>query len=170
MQYIDEGGRLSPNTHYTVNEYLNDLVNEVFKMSRLNKSLNPVERDMQQAVVLALITHYENGSNPQATKSALAEEYERVYAPTITLPCSHSMCAHHEEEEYDNFSRYTSKTPALTPFQAAPYALGALKKIEQIYRTARASAPDSSTRNFYDYQLLLIQQAYENNTAIVAGK
>jgi hypothetical protein len=39
--------------------------------------------------------------------------------------------------------------------------LGSLKKIQALYQQARANATDSETRNFYDYQLLLIKQALE---------
>ena len=39
--------------------------------------------------------------------------------------------------------------------------LGALKRIETIYKQHRAATTDSDTRNFYDHQLRLIQQGLD---------
>ena len=157
---IYEGGELSPSTHYTVNQYLNDLVNAVFRDTRLGKSLNRVEQDMQRAVVQELIYRYTPAMG-QERKSALAEEYDRLFEQAPSMPCSHYACQHDEVENADSFSRMTYTTTAFNKFEAAPYMLGALKKIQTLYQQARANTSDSETRNFYDYQLLLIKQALE---------
>ncbi len=157
---IYEGGKLSPATHYTVTQYLNDLISEVFRDSQAGKRLSLVELDMQSAVVLELITHY-TPSTKMNDKTALAEEYDRLYEQAPAMPCSHYGCNHHDDEFSDDFSRITINTPGFNKFEAAPYMLGALKKIQSIYRTARANTTDSETRNFYDYQLLLIEQALD---------
>lgn len=159
---IYEGGRLSPTTHYTVTAYLNDLVNEVFKMSRQYKVLSPVERDMQSAVIQELVKQYEDGCDVTNTTSLAEEEYDMLdYEPPF--PCSHAMCNHNDAEYQEEFSRSTRNTPAFNSFEAAPYALGALKRIQSIYRTARANTGNTETIRFYDYQLLLIDQAINPN-------
>ena len=155
---IYEGGKLSPKTHYTVPQYLDDLVAEVFVYTRQNKKLNMVEQDMQAAVIKTLISQCSVDNN-NAKKNTLAEEYDAFFDETATLPCSHSMCQHNEAE--DNFTRYTNKTPAFNSSEIAPYMLGTLRKIESLYRTARTTTADSETRNFYDYQLLLIKHALD---------
>lgn len=159
---IYEGGRLSPATHYTVPQYLDDLVAEVFKYSRQNKPLDLVERDMQSAIIQELITHYEQAGKVEG-KSALALEYDALFDQAPALPCSHTGCHHDSDEELaaDEFSRSTYNTPAFNKFEAAPYMLGTLKKIQSIYRTARSATANVETRNFYDYQLLLIEQALD---------
>ena len=157
---VYEGGRLSPSTHYTVNQYLNELVNEVFADTKAGKNLSLVECDMQSAVIRELIAHYNPGTKV-ADKTALAEEYDRLFEQAPTLPCSHYACQHNEDNEADDFTRMTYDTPGFNKFEAAPYMLGALKKIQVLYQQARANTTDSYTRNFYDYQLLLIKQALE---------
>jgi hypothetical protein len=157
---IYEGGELSPSTHYTVNQYLNDLVNAVFRDTRLGKSLNRVEQDMQRAVVQEMIYRYTPAMNNEK-KSALAEEYDQLFEQAPSMPCSHYACQHDGEVETDSFTRMTYTTTAFNKFEAAPYMLGSLKKIQALYQQARANATDSETRNFYDYQLLLIKQALE---------
>lgn len=155
---IYEGGRLSPTTHYTVPQFLDELVSEVFLYTRQNKKLNLVERDMQAAVIKALMDQcpIKNKSGNQKT---LAEEYDSFFNDDVTLPCSHSMCEHNANDNAESFSRYTSRTPAFNESELAPYMLGTLRKIQSLYRTARSTTGDSETRNFYDYQLLLIEQA-----------
>lgn len=155
---IYEGGRLSPTTHYTVQQYLTDLVNNVFRDTRQGLALNSIEQDMQRAVVQELIYRYTPAKSTEK-KSALAEEYDRLFDQAPALPCSHTAC--HHADESDNFSRSTYSTPSFSKFEAAPYLLGALKRIQNIYQQARANVTDSNTRNFYDYQLLLIKQALE---------
>lgn len=159
---IYEGSSLSPTTHYTVTQYLNLLVNEVFRDSQAYRKLNLVERDMQSAVIQELIARYTPGTGT-TKKTSLAEEYDRLFEQAPALACSHMNCTHGAThlDECDNFTRMTRNTPAFNKFEAAPYLLGALKKIRSIYQQALANTTDSSTRNFYDYQLMLIKQALD---------
>lgn len=157
---IYEGGRLSPTTHYNVTQYLNDLVNEVFRDTKAYKALTLVECDMQSAVVRELIAQYNPGTKI-ADKTALAEEYDMLFEQAPSMPCSHYACQHNDDNGIDNFSRTTYNTPEFNKFEVAPYMLGTLKKIQTLYQQARANTTDSYTRNFYDYQLLLIKQALE---------
>ena len=153
---IYEGGKLSPGTHYTVSQFLDDLVAEVFAHTQLNKKLNMVERDMQAAVIKTLIEQCNINKN-NAPKNSLAEEYDTFFDNAATLPCSHALCQHNDEEE--GFTRYTLKTPNFSNSEIAPYMLGTLRKIQSLYRTARTTTTDRETLNFYDYQLLLIEKA-----------
>ena len=159
---IYEGNCISPSTHYSVNQYLNLLIGEVFRDSEACLKLSLVERDMQQAVIQELISRYTPGSKGNV-KTALAEEYELLFEQFPTLACSHTACAHDAAhlDECDSFSRSTRNTAAFNKFEVAPYLLGALKKIRTIYQEARANTADSNTRNFYDYQLQLIKQALD---------
>ncbi|MBO7317990.1 MAG: hypothetical protein J6U43_04635, partial [Bacteroidales bacterium] len=76
-----------------------------------------------------------------------------------SMPCSHVDCQHNDEET--DFTRMTYDSPAFNKFEVAPYMLGALKRIQSLYQQARVNTTDTYTRNFYDYQLLLIKQALE---------
>lgn len=158
---IYEGGKLSPSTHYTVKQYLNDLVNAVFSDTRQGLTLDLVERDMQSAVVKELITRY-TPSNANAGKSQLAEEYAQLFEQEPALPCSHTLCCqHNNSDNATDFTRYTLATLTFDKNEVAPYMLGTLKTIRSIYQQARANTTDSNTRNFYDHQLLLIKQALD---------
>lgn len=157
---VYEGGRLSPTTHYTVTQYLNDLIKEVFRDTQAEKALSLVECDMQSAVIQELIAHY-NPSTKIADKTALSDEYDRLFEQAPSMPCSHYDCEHNNEVEEADFTRMTYATPGFNKFEAAPYMLGALKKIQTLYQQARVNTTDTYTRNFYDYQLLLIKQALE---------
>ena len=157
---IYEGGKLSPATHYTVPQFLDNLVAEVFAYTRQNRKLNLVERDMQAAVIKTLIEQCSiTGTNSKRT--SLAEEYDQLFNDSHSFPCSHALGQCDGAAESDSFTRYTINTPAFNNSEIAPYMLGTLRKIQSLYRSARTATGDSETRHFYDYQLLLIEHALE---------
>lgn len=158
---IYEGNCLQPATHYSVTEYLNDLIDEVFKMTLRNRKLDLVERDMQRTVIDILLRNYAPGNKGKIVALAASEDkYLKEFCLNEpALPCSHTLCERNAAETA--FTRITISTPRFSKDELAPYMLGALKRIETIYKQHRAATADNDTRNFYDYQLLLIQQGLE---------
>lgn len=158
---IYEGNRLQPATHYSVSEYLDDLIDEVFKMTLRNRKLNGVERDMQRTVIDILLYNYtpDNEGNISAFAASEDKYLKEFCFNEPALPCSHTLCEKKAAETA--FTRITFSTPKFSKEELAPYMLGALKRIEAIYKQHRAATTDSDTRNFYDHQLRLIQQGLD---------
>lgn len=158
---IYEGNRLQPATHYSVSEYLDDLIDEVFKMTLRNRKLNGVERDMQRTVIDILLYNYtpDNEGNISAFAASEDKYLKEFCFNEPALPCSHTLCEKKAAETA--FTRITFSTPKFSKDELAPYMLGALKRVETIYKQHRAATTDSDTRNFYDHQLRLIQQGLD---------
>ncbi len=160
---IYEGHKIDHNNHYSVSQYLDELINEVFKATRQNRKLNTVEKDMQKAVIDEMRLNYIEPKFAAPFRSALEEEYIRLFELTPALPCSHN-CQLDSEDLFqangeNDFFRITLLAPRYAKEELAPYMLGALKKIQALYKQQRSSTTDADTRNFYDYQILKIEQA-----------
>ena len=88
---------------------------------------------------------------------ALSDDYEEMISNTdkISVPCN---CCHLEEQ---SFTRYTLTAPSLSKDKLAPVMIGKLKQTQQTLK-ARSAGASADTKNFYDYQLILIERAFDN--------
>ena len=152
---IQEGGTIDPAKNYTVTTYLNDVIAEVFKATYQGRKLNDVERDMQSAAINLFIGYSNLKDAAKSTISRLTDDIDLDETP---FPCSHALC-HHAEEQ--SFTRFTLG-PSMSTNEMAPYMTGALKKILSLYKQKRAATADNATRDFYDYQIIHIENLFNN--------
>ena len=112
-----------------------------------------------QSAAVGLMINYTglNKTAEKKTATALAD-YEDVLRQTCepSLPCSHSYM------NGDSFTRINFGLPTLSKEQLAAVMVGRLNKIAQLYKSRRAASV-GDTRDFYDYQLLLIERTLKNN-------
>ena len=141
----------------------------IFDATKKGKKLDHTERNMQQAAIDVMTTY--SGLKPKETKksTAFADEAEELsvveeYAQSValstipTIPCGFSACNAHNDEEHTSFFRLLLNQDPLPATELRPMMTSLLRKTRDLYKARRASATDASTRDFYDYQILAIEQ------------
>lgn len=155
---VRESGRESKDG-YTLDAYLNDVTAAIFNAPRGGK-LTDVEMDLQSQAITSIMNA--TGLEKKAATSSLSLLTDEATAQYINwckeLDESSAICANAAEE---SFTRYNLGLPGIPQNEFAPIMLGRLMRIQQLYRTYRASAT-GTTRDFYDYQLLLIERLLKN--------
>lgn len=149
---IQEGGMVDAQKNYTLENYLEDITKNLFKAPEGGK-LSDVEQNLQSAAINIMIKN--SGLSQQAAKSttSLAEE------TAATLPEeSFGCCALGPSTD---FARINFGLPTLTKERMGAIMTGRLKKVLALYKARRGSA-SGSTRDFYDYQILLIERTLSN--------
>lgn len=152
---IQEGGKVNPELNYTLDSYLADVTDAIFKAPKGGK-LSEVEQNLQAAAISIMLKNTGLTPKAQSTKS-LAEE-ENLLAetwPETSFPCSCGM-SHGNE-----FARINFGLPTLTQDQIGVLMTGRLRKVLSLYKSRRASAT-GTTKDFYDYQILLIERIFAN--------
>ena len=155
---INEGGQMNPKINYTLNAYLDDAFSEMFKPTYQGVKLSQADMNIQSAAVALMINYTGLGKVAEKKASTALADYEEVLRQTCepALPCSH---VHGHES---SFTRINFGLPTLSKEQLAAVMTGRLNKIAQLYKSRRA-ASTGDTRDFYDYQLLLIERTLKNN-------
>ena len=149
---IQEGGMVDAQKNYTLENYLEDVTKNLFKAPEGGK-LSDVEQNLQAAAINIMIKN--SGLSQQTAKSttSLAEE------TAATLPEeSFGCCALGPSTD---FARINFGLPTLTKERIGAIMTGRLKKVLALYK-ARKGGATGSTKDFYDYQILLIERILSN--------
>lgn len=149
---IQEGGIVDSQKNYTLESYLEDVTGNLFKAPERG-TLSDVEQNLQAAAINIMIRN--SGLSPQTAKSAAALTEEVNWTqPEIFFGC----CALGPSTD---FARINFGLPTLTKERIGAVMTGRLKKVLALYKARRGSA-SGSTRDFYDYQILLIERILQN--------
>lgn len=149
---IQEGGMVDAQKNYTLENYLEDVTKNLFKAPERGK-LSDVEQNLQSAAINIMIKN--SGLSQQAAKSTTSLTEETA----ATLPEeSFGCCALGLSTD---FARINFGLPTLTKERMGAIMTGRLKKVLALYKARRGSA-SGSTRDFYDYQILLIERTLSN--------
>ena len=154
---INEGASVDPKNNYQLNTYMDDVMAEILKVKNPAR-LTENEKLIISTSVNLLISN--SGLVKAAAKTntqALSDDYEEMISNTdkISVPCN---CCHLDEQ---SFTRYTLTVPSLPKDKLAPVMIGKLKQTQQTLK-ARSAGASADTKNFYDYQLILIERAFDN--------
>ncbi len=76
------------------------------------------------------------------------------------LPCSMapSVCA----DDHRSFFRILMAQPSLPAIELRPLMAAQLRKVLALYKSKRATTTDATTRDFYDYQIHVINKTLTN--------
>lgn len=151
---IKEGGIVNPTANYTIDGYMNDLVNMLFKAPTAGK-LSAAEMDMQSAAISTMMTN--SGLKPETGKSSkgLADYEEWLNELQQEQMICNDNCMH------DSFVRINYGASRLSDVEMGAMMLGQMHRVLTKYRAYRASAT-GSTRDFYTYQILKIEKLLAN--------
>ncbi len=149
---IKEGGEFDAKNNYTLDKYMTDVTNAIFK-APVGGKLSDTEQALQGAAIARLISN--TGLNAKAATSATtsladAEALAALNEPQ-PFPCSCGL--KHEQ----SFARINFGLPTLSKDELGALMTGRLQKVLSLYK-ARRGAATGSTRDFYDYQILLIER------------
>lgn len=149
---IQEGGMVDAQKNYTLENYLEDVTKNLFKAPEGGK-LSDVEQNLQAAAINIMIKN--SGLSQQAAKSTTSLTEETA----ATLPEeSFGCCALGPSTD---FARINFGLPTLTKERIGAIMTGRLKKVLALYK-ARKGGATGSTKDFYDYQILLIERILSN--------
>lgn len=170
LQRILEGGNIDPKNNYTLNGYMNDAIKGIFDASYKGRALNATERNLQSSAVNAMIKY--SGLKPAEKKSAsktsltATEEFDAMMIEGVapSIPCSHCASLEHNHDFSDgqpqSFYRILMGQPVLPALELQPLMTAQLRKVLTLYRSRRIATVDETTRNFYDYQIHVIESIF----------
>lgn len=172
---IKEGGEADPARNYRLDDYLNDVTNQLFTAPKGGR-LTQAQQQLQDAALQLMLRG--SGLVARTTSSSSSSSLTAISATdqTPSLPlCSLLLPANDAQVRADGFSpsgdpctatddlhsfaRINLGTASLSATQLGAIMTGRLKRVLQKLRTYRAQAT-GSTRDFYDYQILLIEKAF----------
>jgi len=144
---IKEGGEANPKTNYQLDDYLDDLTSALFVAPKGGR-LSDVEQHLQSSAVSQMLT----SSGLQGSKASASSS-----SSWTDDSSSDSFCGYTHD-----FVRINFGVSALSKSQLGAIMTGRLKRVLQKYRQYRNTAT-GSTRDFYDYEILLIERALSVN-------
>lgn len=153
---IKTGGENEPAVCYTLDDYANDLVNMLF-IAPAGGRLSEAERLLEGEAVSTMIKRSGLTAKAAATpaSSDIADDDNMSFWQEVTKP--EVPCNSLE----DSFVRINFGTSALTQSEMGALMVGKLQKVLTKYRAYKA-ASTGATRDFYSYQILLIEKALSN--------
>lgn len=155
---IKEGGEADPKMGYVLDDYLNDLTNAIFIAPKGGR-LSDVEQHLQSSAVSQMISSSGLMAANAAASSSSSLTGETAYAAAAfdeSAAAADHFCGYSHD-----FARINMGVSALSKAQLGAIMTGRLNRLLQKYRQYRAAAT-GSTRDFYDYEILLIERALNN--------
>lgn len=155
---IQEGGQVDPQQNYVLDDYMDDLTDALFKAPTAGR-LTDVEQKLQGAAITLMMNNSGLATATKASSSALTEEGATSAwedTETSTWP---GCCA--LGPDGTAFARINFGLPTLTKDRMGALMTGRLREVLRLYKARRGSAT-GSTRDFYDYQILLIERLFAN--------
>jgi len=148
---IKDGGLADPSKNYTIDGYLDDLTNMIFIAPTAGK-LSDTERDLQASAISIIMSR--TGLEKKAAASGSSSKTSGIAGDDELYFCSHAAGD-------NSFTRFNLASGTLSGAEQGALMLGRLKKVMQKYRQYKTMA-QGATRDFYDYQLLLMERLINN--------
>ncbi|NDW09669.1 zinc-dependent metalloprotease [Dysgonomonas sp. 520] len=159
---ITESEKIDPENNYSLNEYVNDVVAEIFKPTHNNKALSSADINLQTSAITYMI----NGSGlkqPEKKASSILGAYEEfvLAMDEPTLPCNHSALEHSDHDGH-SFLRINFGLSTLPAMSLNPLMTSQLKNVLNLYKKKRSSVSDATTKNYYEYQILKLEKLFKD--------
>lgn len=142
---------------------MDDVVAAVFKASYNGKKLDDTELNLQSTLLEGMLKASGlaelkgNGSSKSLAEEPadFVEFMSQSLVPSI--PCSFdSSCSAMQSEDARSFFRLALGDSPLPANELKPLMVRELKKIRDLYRRCSVSAPDVASREYYSYQLRVL--------------
>ena len=141
---IKEGGETNAAECYKLDDYLDDLTNELFKAPQGGK-LSQAEQDLQGSAITLMMNNSGLKAKTSSSSSSFADEPMQEEDHWCSMAGDNS------------FVRINLGTASLSASQLGAIMTGRLNRVLQKYRVYRNQST-GSTRDFYDYQILQIEK------------
>ncbi len=151
---IKEGGEFDAKSNYTLDKYMDDVTTAIFK-APVGGKLSETEQALQAAAITRIISNTGLNAKPATSTSSSTsltdmQELSILNEPQ-SFPCS---CGIKHEQ---SFARINFSLPTLSKDELGAIMTGRLQKVLSLYKARRGTAT-GSTRDFYNYQILLIER------------
>lgn len=147
---IQEGGKTDPVNNYRLDDYLNDVTNSIFR-APVGGKLSDAEQALQSSAIEQMIKG--SGLVAATAKSGTSYNMQDILAMTDDDDDDDHFCSFGND-----FVRINFGVSSLSKPQMGAIMTGRLKRVLQKYKVFRNTAT-GSTRDYYDYQILLIEKA-----------
>lgn len=158
---ISEGAKVDAKSNYVLEDYIKDVIAELFKATYQGANLTDADINIQSTAI-SLLTNYSGLKEASDKKGAVAlTDYAEMVAAAHepAVPCSHT-CLDKSADDH-SFIRINFGLPTLATSVSAPLMSAQLKKISLLYKQKRLTATKQSTKDFYDYQILKIDNLFK---------
>ena len=158
---IQEGGLVDPQQNYVLDDYLDDLTDALFKAPSGGR-LPDAAQNLQATAISIMTGNTGLAAKAKSASSGLADDN------------AEALQAAWRENETDNltgccalgpdgtaFARINFGLPTLPKERMGALMTGRLRKVLRLYK-ARRNQATGSTRDFYDYQIMLIERTFAN--------
>lgn len=160
MNRIKRGHQLDPQNHYALRDYMDEVVNGIFAQTLNGKAINDTERLLQTTAIDLMASASGLPGAAAGSSKGITDAYEEMMQMMAepSIPCSldHARCAHDHGDEARSFFRLAMGDPALPLAEMQPMMTARLQGLLKMYRSAKA--PDTATREYYDYQIRKIER------------
>lgn len=161
---IKEGYLADPQTGYKVEDFIDDSFRAIFDASYKNKSLDRTEKNLQATAISALArsSGLEALSGIKASDKSLdASDDFNAFILSCSSPaiaCSHSLENYIDPTDARSFFRIALGSNPLPESELKPLMARQLRIVRDLYKRCSNSAPDLSTREYYKYQLQILNK------------
>ena len=150
---IEEGGQYDPEGNYTLSDYIDDVMKELFKQTYAGRRLTDADRSIEAAAINLMIRNSGLAVNAAKKSSSSAlDAYEELMQETVS---SEPVCSHADDAH--SFVRLNFSLPSLPKEKLEPMMSGCLHRVLRLYQSRRLGA-SGTDRDFYDYQITMIQR------------
>lgn len=157
---IQEGGDVDAAANYLLPDYLNDVMANLFK-APVGGKLDRQEQNLQAAAIALMMNNTGLKTAAKETSSTSSLVGDELGADD-ELGCCHPVCSRMKMEDTHSFLRVNFGLPTLSKARMGAVMTGCLRKVLQLYKSRRA-ASNGETRDFYEYQILLMERTLSNN-------
>lgn len=162
---VKKGYELDPSNGYKLEDFLDDATKGLFEASYKNRPLNSTEINLQSTAIAAFAkaSGLETLSGVNAgSKSVNAEEdYLNLMAEFSAPAIACSGCPDAtalSKDEARSFFRIALGDNPLPESELKPLLTRQLRKIRDLYRQCAASTSDVLSKEFYSYQLMVLNK------------
>lgn len=165
LQRMVDGYTYDPVNHFSVSQYVDYALRGIFDAAYTNRRLDDTERNLQSTALDVILrgSGLEAVVNGKSTKT-VADEFDeqRLTPEEPEIPCSFDLHAATCPDETRSFFRIAFGDKALPESYSKPMWTARLLELQKLFRRASVSAPDSDSRDFYNYQMRRIDAVINN--------
>lgn len=164
---VIEGNRSKQSTHYSLQDYLDDFVREVFAPAFANTPLRTVDMALMDAALVNLISFSELESKEAPTSLLyddphLNEAFIRLTAVPLCMNHAHYEYATHGSHDMNegeaDFFRYNLMPAIPRGYEVAPSVIVKLMEIKVLFDNKARNSTDKVSRGFYTLWSLRLRE------------
>lgn len=159
---IKESGMVDAKTNYTVEAYLNDVAQMLFK-APVGGKLSEAEQNLQSEAIALMMANTGLASEKAKKSASSFADYSQSYEDLSTIDADdlaltpRCSCDSHS---LSSFTRINLGGSALSQTETGALMVGQLKRVLAKYRTYR-NAAKGTTLDYYNYQIMLIEKHFK---------